>query len=307
MKAEIPPRRHRIPGAALILAAAISSVSCSTIPVPAPDLPRNPEGFVFLSPGIEYRRIRRDDPRPLRIHVLRADPGAGDLEVRAPLGPDPDGPGPAEASLRDPLRLARTSGALVLVNASSFGVVGYPEGARPPAYLPGMGVDVAGLAADSGRIASPSNPRYASFIVDEAGVPRISGHGEAPERDGAVREAAAGFSPLLVRGGVTEDRDGDVEPRTAVGLDGRGRVLLVVAEGRRPGRSEGLTLGELARMMLELGCVEALNLDGGGSSVLVLRIPGRGYRVLTAPADGAGPLRFRRPIPNALVLVPAER
>ncbi len=304
MKAEIP-RRHSVPRAVLILAAGISSVSCATISAPIADFPRGPDGYVLLRAGLEYREIRRDRPRPLRIHVLRADLTAGGLAVRAPLGPDPDGPGPAEAGLADPLRLARSSRALALVNASSFGVIGYPEGERPGIYLPGMGVDIAGLAADTGRIASPSNPRYASFYVDSAGVPRIAGHGEAPERAGPVREAAAGFSPLIREGAAAEDRGGDIEPRTAVGLDSRGRLVLAVAEGRRRGRSEGLTLGELARLMLELGCVEALNLDGGGSSVLVVRIPGRGWRVLTPPADGAGPVRFRRPVPNALALVPA--
>jgi hypothetical protein len=305
MMAEIPPRRHHNPGPALVLAAGIFMGSCATIPAPVADLPRNPEGFVLLAAGVEYREIRRDLPRPLRIHVLRADLRTGDLAIRAPLGPDPDGPGPAEAGLADPLRLARSYRALVLVNASSFGVIGYAEGARPPRYLRSMDVDIAGLAADAGRIASPSNPRYASFWVDVRGVPRIAGHGETPERDGGVREAAAGFSPLVRDGAATEDRSGDIEPRTAVGLDGRGRLVLVVAEGRRPGRSEGLILGELARLMLDLGCVEALNLDGGGSSVLVIRVPGGGYRVLTPPTDGAGPFRFRRPIPNALALVPA--
>mgnify|MGYP000958337846 CR=1 FL=1 len=306
MTNRIPPRSSLTTLSAAVLAAALLSASCATVPGPGAAFRQAETGFTTFRPGLEYRRIRMDLPRPLILHVLRADLSAGGLEVRTPSGPDPDGLGPAEARLEDPLRLARSSRALALVNASSFGVIGYPEGERPLVYLRGMGVDIAGLAAHSGRITSPSNPRYASFYVDAAGVPRIAGHGEAPERDGAVPEAAAGFSPLLVRGEVSDDRGGDIEPRTAVGLDSRGRLILAVAEGRRPGRSEGLTLGELAGLMRDLGCVDALNLDGGGSSVLLVRVPGRGYRVLTPPVDGAGPFRFRRPIPNALVLVPEE-
>lgn len=291
---------------AAVLAAAVSFSSCATGPVPPSAFPETPEGFAILVPGLEYRRIRGDRPRSTRIHVLRADLSAGGFSLRTPAGPDPDGPGPAEAGLVDPLRLARSSGAVVLVNASSFGVVGYPEGARPTLYLRGMGVDIAGLAADSGRILSPSDPRHGSFYVDARGNPRLALSGEAPETDGAVREAAAGFAPLVIRGTGTEPPGGDREPRTAVGLDGRGRLILVVAEGRRPGRSEGQTLGELADLMLDLGCVDALNLDGGGSSILVIRVPGRGCRVLTAPMDGFGPFRVRRPVPNGLALVPAE-
>lgn len=290
--------------AALALAASIAAVSCATVPTPVPGAAESEDGFTPLGAGIEYRAILRDYPRPLRIHVIRGDPGGGGFAVRAPLGPDPDGPGPAEAALVDPLGLARRSRAAVLVNASPFAVLGYAEGTRPPLYIRGMGVDIAGLAVSSGRIASPSSPRYAGVYVDDRGVLRISGHGAVPESEGEVREAASGFAPLVAGGMETEQTGRDIEPRTAVGLDGLGRILLVVAEGRRPGRSEGLALAELARLMRDLGCVDALNLDGGGSSVLVLLIPGRGYRVITPPMDGAGPFRFRRPVPNALALVP---
>ncbi len=305
-KSDHPFRRVRLLRTAAVLAGAVVASSCATGPVRASDFPETPEGFAVLAPGLEYRRILGDRPRPLRIHVIRADLATGGFAPRTPVGPDPDGPGPAEAGLADPLRLARSSGAVVLVNASSFGVVGYAEGKRPPLYLRGMGVDVAGLAAASGRIVSPSNPRYGSFYVDYRGDPGFALPGETPERDGEVREAAAGFSPLVIRGVGTKNPGEDLEPRTAVGLDGRGRLVLVVAEGRRPGRSEGMTLAELTERMLDLGCVDALNLDGGGSSVLVIRVPGRGYRVLTAPADGFGPFRIRRPVPNGLALILSE-
>jgi exopolysaccharide biosynthesis protein len=66
-----------------------------------------------------------------------------------------------------------------------------------------------------------------------------------------------------------------------------------------------MTLRELAVFMEALGCADALNLDGGGSSVLILRRAGK-LRVLTAPADGFGPFRIRRPLPNAIVLAAPE-
>ncbi|WP_431948997.1 phosphodiester glycosidase family protein [Actinacidiphila sp. bgisy167] len=60
------------------------------------------------------------------------------------------------------------------------------------------------------------------------------------------------------------------QPRTMAGIDGHGRLLLVTVDGRQPGVSEGFTLGEAARFMRSLGAVQALNLDGGGSSAMVV-------------------------------------
>lgn len=60
------------------------------------------------------------------------------------------------------------------------------------------------------------------------------------------------------------------QPRTMAGIDRHGRLLLVTVDGRRPGVSEGFTLGEAARFMRSLGAVQALNLDGGGSSAMVV-------------------------------------
>lgn len=59
-------------------------------------------------------------------------------------------------------------------------------------------------------------------------------------------------------------------PRTAVGIKPDGVWVFVVVDGRQPMLSEGLTLHELAAFMRSLGCVQALNLDGGGSSTMVV-------------------------------------
>lgn len=92
-------------------------------------------------------------------------------------------------------------------------------------------------------------------------------------------------------------------PRSAVGWDASGRrLLLVTVDGRQPGYSAGMTLRELARTMHALGATEALNLDGGGSTTLVIaRTDGQRratVEVLNRPSDKGG----ERPIANALML-----
>lgn len=85
------------------------------------------------------------------------------------------------------------------------------------------------------------------------------------------------FGPgLVIDGKITigiEDKAGQAKarnPRTAIGIVDRLHYLFVVSDGRTK-RSEGLTLRELAMVLLELGCTTAYNLDGGGSSTMVFQ------------------------------------
>ncbi|MGC8667715.1 MAG: phosphodiester glycosidase family protein [Chthonomonadales bacterium] len=102
---------------------------------------------------------------------------------------------------------------------------------------------------------------------------------------------AVGGGPWLVRNGRI-DVDGTDEgfnpktfvdarhPRSAIGLKSDGQILLVTVDGRQP-QSRGVTLTELAEIMMRLGAVDAINLDGGGSTSMWLA---GGY--VNAPSDG---------------------
>lgn len=69
--------------------------------------------------------------------------------------------------------------------------------------------------------------------------------------------------------------------RTAVGWTRDHRLILLVVDGRQPGHSLGLTLTQLAHVLISLGCEEAMNLDGGGSSAFVVN-----GHLLNRPSDG---------------------
>ena len=122
-------------------------------------------------------------------------------------------------------------------------------------------------------------------------------------------EAVGGF-PVLVRdSAIAEelDRSGNESfrgrnPRTAVGISKNGRRFFLIAiDGRQQPYSDGMTLQELAKLMLELGATQALNLDGGGSTTLVYADPDSSgkYRVANHPSDRDG----ERPVGNALVVM----
>jgi uncharacterized protein YigE (DUF2233 family) len=86
-------------------------------------------------------------------------------------------------------------------------------------------------------------------------------------------------------------------PRTAVGTTRDGRLLLVVVDGRQGKYSAGMTLAELTTLMTRLGAENALNLDGGGSTAMVVN-----GRVVNRPSDPGG----ERPVANALGVVGPE-
>jgi len=124
-------------------------------------------------------------------------------------------------------------------------------------------------------------------------------------------EAVGGF-PVLVRDSVEVadlDQAGAAtfapvrHPRTIVGLAAAGRmVFLVTVDGCQAGYSAGMTLRESAQLLRDLGATDAINLDGGGSTSLVLRRSspaGVRYELANRPSDREG----ERPVANALAVV----
>lgn len=118
---------------------------------------------------------------------------------------------------------------------------------------------------------------------------------------------AVGGRPVLLRADVINpgvDSGGTFatsrHPRTAVGIarDGK-RLILVTVDGRQRPYSDGMNLRELAVLMQALGADDALNLDGGGSTAMVIANERGVPRVVNVPSDGVG----ERPVGNALAIV----
>ncbi len=119
--------------------------------------------------------------------------------------------------------------------------------------------------------------------------------GTSPDLTGVT--TAIGGGPILLREGHTFDWTHRPErhPRTVIGWN-RESLFLVVVDGRQKGLSIGMNYTELSSLMLRLGCKEAMNLDGGGSSTLWL-----GGRVMNSPSDGQ-----ERHVANSLIVVSTE-
>lgn len=123
-----------------------------------------------------------------------------------------------------------------------------------------------------------------------------------PEVSGAIASVCGG-GPALVRDGkvnvVPETKSMDFitlrHPRTAVGFTADGKtVYLVTVDGRQPKLSVGANLYELGNYMQGLGCAEAMNLDGGGSTTMVVN-----GKIVSSPSD----LKGARPVVESLLVV----
>lgn len=117
-------------------------------------------------------------------------------------------------------------------------------------------------------------------------------------------KTAVGGGPVLVQNGkvkITNNEElkfggkaiNDKHPRTCMGYTSDGRLIVMVIQGRFPGIAEGGTLTQQAQLLVELGCVEALNLDGGGSSCLLIN----GKETIT-PSDKEG----ERAVPAVFII-----
>lgn len=216
-------------------------------------------------------------------------------------GPDPDGPGPWETTLAKVSEVAKREGFDLAVNGGFFSVRDEQiVMGRRVHYFEGNPANVIGTAISDGRIWS-DEPRHPLLVIGEDGRAVIDAFLTAPE---GSRQAIAGNVMLLRAGQPVPSRNTARHPRTAVGIDAEGKTLtILVVDGRRQGHSIGMTYAELAAEFQRLGCHHAMNLDGGGSTTLVMRDESGRFRVINRPSDGselAVPMSIERPTASAI-------
>jgi len=166
--------------------------------------------------------------------------------------------------------------------------------------------DVAWIFTDSSHRRPYAFEEMPVIAKGEEQAPSIYDLGDIEWKWWKMRTAVGG-GPTLIHDGqiwITSKEEQlfpggekEVHPRTAMGYTRDGRLIILAIEGRHPGVAGGATLEEEAHFLKDLGCYEALNLDGGGSSCLLVN-----GKETIKPSDKDG----ERPVPAVFLIEKAR-
>lgn len=152
-----------------------------------------------------------------------------------------------------------------------------------------------------------NEPTGTTFWIDASGDAHITDAQKcnAALAEGNVLEAVASFGDIFVDGHARSDLDNSTRAsRTAIGIKADGTVVMFMVDGRQAPYSVGMTMAEVAASMEDLGCVQAINLDGGGSSTFATQREGEpesstaGLTLRCRPSDG-----YERKVSNTIMVL----
>lgn len=259
-----------------------------TIGRPAP-IPVKREIFT----GVTYYRKIRYLPHSMIAHVLVIDTkNAKGLKFLVTPAND-DG----TVVARTTSQFLDEFGVQIAINGDGF----FPWWSRSPLdYYPHVGDPVTpnGFSASYGKI-------YADGLQDVRPEPTLyitrKGAMEFNHAPNNIFHAISGDRMLVQSGQIVEGlNDTVLHPRTAIGINKNGRWLyIIVIDGRQPFYSNGATFKELAEIIQDFGAFNAMALDGGGSSTMVMEGESGNLVILNSPIDNYIPGR-ERPVANHL-------
>lgn len=260
----LPPRRQ---GASSVRVTSGDQAASDRISVTAPTLAQSsaafsgggcPYGWAIVVEGACFGEETL--PGPVEVYVARIDAKNPVVSVRSRLA------GEALGGARTISSAA--SGAAVAINGDFF-------------YLSEGGYFTLGPVASGGTVFYWPDRPWPVLAVAKDGSSWVGSSQQLSLSSLPDLRFVVGGSPILIQDGMLaplseEDRD----PRTAIGVDRQGAVYFVVVDGRTQ-ESLGMTLGELQVYLSAFALIDALNLDGGGSSTMVVL-----GAVRNRPSDG---------------------
>lgn len=260
-------------------AVVLVAVACAPPGRAADPAPFGEPKWVPLFRGVDRAELSADKPRLMRGQAVRIDLKAEGVRLASTP--------PAKVGATKTLGL-KTSSFLaqqhcqVAINGSSFMPVREEEGKEQ---------DVDGLHVSGGKVVSKGNGKYDALLFTKSNKAWVA----SPPFDlDGVETAVGGFQIVLKGGKVPEKMPdynrGPVHPRSAAGVSADGRYLFLLAvDGRQEKWSEGATIADVGEWLRGLGAADGINLDGGGTTTLVVEGPDGKPRVLNKPIHGNKP------------------
>ncbi|MEA5605890.1 phosphodiester glycosidase family protein [Nostoc sp. UHCC 0252] len=262
--------------------------------------------------GIVYQRFIESKPRPLIIHIVTIDLNTPGIKpfVTPAIENLSKNIGVGKQAIIDNETKARTTSEFVAefqvklaINGSYF----YPfKEVTPWHYYPYSGdkTKVLGQTISNGKIYANKKSSWYVLCFDNNNQAQIPGGKECPKN---TIQGLAGDDVLVFQGkpkiNIYANSSTDKPySRVVAATDKTGKKLwLVLVDGKQPLYSEGFTKRELIQFIAKLGVYNAINLDGGGSTTLVVANPDKEGKpkILNAPTHTKIPMRDR-PVANHL-------
>lgn len=228
--------------------------------------------------GIELLSLEAKQPRLMRGFAVRIDLHAPGIRFLAT--PD-NGDKPGQTDGLKTSTFLRRYRCQAAINAAPFSPIHSEEG-RPQT--------ICGLTVSNGQQVSPPEGKSPALLIRKGNRVQIA---DPPFDLAEVENAVAGFQIVLRKGEVVSGGR-DTHPRTAAGVSADGRWLYwLVIDGRQPGYSLGATTAEVGAWLKALGAADGINLDGGGTTTLVLAGEDGQPVVVNRPIHGNVPGRER--------------
>jgi hypothetical protein len=225
-----------------------------------------------LFQGVLYSQFELSQPRPMVAYVIRINTQTPRLSFLATPGlPKPRKPREETAGVKTSSFL-REHKLQIAINAAPYG---------PQHNEEGLPQDVAGLHVSRGDVVSTQTKSYPALAIDRRNRAQIVAPPFSTER---VHNAVGGFNIVLSDGELSASGPAGVHPRTAVGINAERSVMWwLVIDGRQAAYSEGASLKDVAEILQQLGASDGINLDGGGTSTMVIEGQDGAPRVVNRP------------------------
>jgi hypothetical protein len=232
--------------------------------------------------GVIYHRKELTSPRKIVAHVVAIDTHSEGIEFLVTPPTHPNG----LLCARKTSQFLSEFKVKIAVNGDGFRYVNRDDYPTLTCQNGGELVKVNSLAVSKGKMYSERKNNSDPFLsFNQRNVIAFNASTES------LYNAVAGYSMLVEKGArVTGLESKTIEPRTVIGANQNGRwVYLVVFDGRQDGYSEGMSLPEAADFLISIGAYQALNMDGGGSSTIVIEDPQGKPFVLNSPIESGIP------------------
>ncbi|MGL4234160.1 MAG: phosphodiester glycosidase family protein [Casimicrobium sp.] len=252
--------------------------SAPSVTAPQATVSLPPVTWTPLFEGVSHAIVTVNSPRPMVMQVLQIETQTRGLRFFATPGlPSPRKPNEETAGVRTSTFL-ETHALQAAINAAPYG---------PQRSEEGLAQDVAGLQVSNGDVISKQVKHYPAIVISKKNRARIVAPPFAMDN---VHNAVGGFNIVLRDGEIIGNPAAGIHPRTAIGIDrSSDRMWWLVIDGRQSGRSEGASLADVAQVLKQLGADDAINLDGGGTTTMVVADDLGKARLLNRPIHSGIP------------------